>query len=568
MKASATAKKTKAGHKPRPASPEPQLVRLVAIDDIDPSPLNRSARNIDKLVASVREHGVQQPIKVRPKGSRFEIVYGERRYRAAKQVGLKQVPATVEDLTDEEAHELRIVENACREDPHPLEEAEAYEALLAMKDGRGRPLHTADTLAKLVGRSAQYVYARLKLTALVPSMREAFWKGELTTTTAFFVARAVPPALQDEALREMREEFGDVEEVGPFPADDLACFVEQRYLTRLDRAPFSLDDPKLVPEAGACTKCPKRSGNQPRLFTDESAADTCTDIVCLRKKVAAHHERLASEVRAKCGPVLTEQQSNALYQGGRQLPWNSKYVDLDATCFEDPERRTWRRLLGDVCPSPTLATDAAGTPHALVAKADAVASLAAAGVEFVRRREDAGGSLDAQAEDPGNADEERTQASRPPADPAAARAAAELRRATIGNILSAILAAAEARPAEDSTFASLVFDAMIHGGYHDTVADAVKRRGLEREKGATPEAVLTAHASGLQGAALRALVLELAIGRGAYFAWSSRYSERLTAAATAYGIDIAVVENTTAEQVAQRRAERGARKPKKASSGQ
>jgi hypothetical protein len=95
----------------------------------------------------------------------------------------------------------------------------------------------------------------------------------------------------------------------------------------------------------------------------------------------------------------------------------------------------------------------------------------------------------------------------------------------------------------------------------------VKRRGLEREKGATPEAAITAHASGLQGAALRALVLELAIGRGAYFAWSSKYSERLTAAATAYGIDIAAVENTTAEQVAQRRAQRGARKPKKASSG-
>jgi ParB family chromosome partitioning protein len=566
VKASATAKKRKAGRKPQPASPEPLLVRLVAIGDIDPSPVNRSARNIDELVASVRAHGVQQPIKVRPKGSRFEIVYGERRYRAAKQVGLKEIPATVEDLTDEEAHELRIVENACREDPHPLEEAEAYEALLAMKDGRGRPLHSADTLAKLVGRSAQYVYARLKLTALVPSMREAFWKGEFTTTTAFLVARSVPPALQDEALRELREEFEDLEQGEPFPADDLASLIEQRYLTRLDRAPFGLDDPKLLPEAGACAKCPKRSGNQPGLFPDASSADTCTDVVCFRSKVAAHHEWLAGEVRAKGGTVLTEQQSNALYQGGRQLPWNSKYVDLDATCFEDPERRTWRVLLGDVCPSPTLATDASGTPHALVAKADAMAALAAAGVEFVRRREDAG-EPDTDGQDLGDADEERGRASRPPADPAAARAAAELRRATIANILSAIVAAAEARPADDATFASLVFDAMIHGGYHDAVADAVKRRGLERKKGDTAEAVLTGHASGLQGAALRALVLELAIGRGAYFAWSSKYSERLTAAAAAYGIDIAAVEKTTAEQVAQRRAERGARKPKKPSSG-
>jgi ParB family transcriptional regulator, chromosome partitioning protein len=114
VKASATAKNTKPGGKPRPASTDPVTVQLVPIEDIDPSPVNRGARNIDELVASVREHGIQQPIKVRPKGSRFEIVYGERRYRAAKQVGLKQLPATVEDLTDEQAHVLRIVENACR----------------------------------------------------------------------------------------------------------------------------------------------------------------------------------------------------------------------------------------------------------------------------------------------------------------------------------------------------------------------------------------------------------------------------------------------------------------------
>jgi ParB family chromosome partitioning protein len=108
---------------------------------------------------------------------------------------------------------------------------------------------------------------------------------------------------------------------------------------------------------------------------------------------------------------------------------------------------------------------------------------------------------------------------------------------------------------------------MIHGGYHDAVADAVKRRGLEREKGSSPEAVLTAHASELDGGALRALVLELAIGRGAYFAWSSRYSDRLTAAAAAYVVDIGAVEKATADELAQRRAERGARKSKKTAPG-
>lgn len=138
--------------------------------------------------------------------------------------------------------------------------------------------------------------------------------------------------------------------------------------------------------------------------------------------------------------------------------------------------------------------------------------------------------------------------------------------ATIANLLSAIVAAAEARPAEDATFASLVFDAMIHGGYHDAVADAVKRRGLARDKGVTPETALTEHATALSGAGHRALVLELAIGRGAYFAWASKYSDRLTAAAAAYDVDITAVEKKTADAVAERRAERAARKPKKAPS--
>jgi ParB family chromosome partitioning protein len=564
VKATAAAKKPKVVRAPRPATSEPLPVRHVPIDQIDPSPRNRTARNVEDLVESVREHGIQQAVKLRPKGERFEIVYGERRYRAAMAVGLKEVPATVEALSDEEAHELRIVENACREDPHPLEEAEAYEALLAMKDGRGRRMHTADTLAKLVGRSPSYVYTRLKLTALGTGMREAFWKGQLTATTALLVARAVPPALQDEALTALRDELDDPGEGEPFPAEDVADLVEQRYLTRLDRAPFSTGDAKLFPEAGACTKCPKRSGNQPRLFADETAADTCTDLLCFRKKLAAHQERLANEVRASGGAVLTEHQSSTVFQGSRQLPWNSSYVDLDATCFEDPERRTWRRLLGDLCPAQTLASDAGGLPHALVGKAAAVKALAEAGVDFVRRQEPTakGEEANASPATPGA----RAQPSQTPADPAAAKAAAELRRATTTNLLSAVVAAAQTRPPEDSTFARHVLDAMVHGGYHDAVVDAVKRRGLEREKGLAPEAVLKAHAAELDGPGIRALVLELAVGRGAYFAWSSRYSDRLTAAAAAYGIDVAAVEKATEEELEQRRAERGAPKPRKSAS--
>ncbi len=66
-----------------------------------------------RLVTSVREHRIQQPIKARPQGSRFEIVYGERRFLAARKVGLTEIPATVEELSDREAHAIRIVDNIC-----------------------------------------------------------------------------------------------------------------------------------------------------------------------------------------------------------------------------------------------------------------------------------------------------------------------------------------------------------------------------------------------------------------------------------------------------------------------
>ncbi len=103
-------KKTAPARKAPAKRSEPLPVQLIALDKIDPSPLNREPRNVDELVASVREHVVQQPIKLRPLGSRFEIVYGERRLLAAKKANLKEIPATVEELSDEAAHAIRIVE--------------------------------------------------------------------------------------------------------------------------------------------------------------------------------------------------------------------------------------------------------------------------------------------------------------------------------------------------------------------------------------------------------------------------------------------------------------------------
>ena len=556
MSKSSHAKKTRPLKSAPTKQSEPLPVEPVDLDRIDPSPQNRDPGSLDDLIASVRQHGVQQPIKLRPKGDRLEIVYGERRLQAARKIGLTSIPATIEDLSDEEALTLRIVENACRASPHPLDEAESYEQLLAMKNPRGEPSHTVDSLAELVGRSAQYVYARLKLTALGSAMRKTFREGQLTVTTAFLVARAVPLDLQDEALAEFRELFAD-EEGAPFPADELAFHIEQNYLTRLERAPFSLKDAKLLPKAGPCTTCPKRSGNQPGLFDDGIPKDTCSDRTCFRAKLEAHRQNLAANVVTKGGVVLSEPQSNEIYRGAHQLPWNGKHIDVDVPCMEDPSGRTWRKLLGDLCPKLTLATDPRGVPHALALRHAALAALNEAGVDLASIRKDTSAvpreASSREGDDAGNK------------DPAAARAAAELRRATVVSILGAIATAAESRPADDPTFASLILDSMTQGGYHDAIADTVKRLGLTRANGETPDEVLGAHARGLDAKGLRALILELSLARGAYFAWSKAYSERLVAAAAAYSVDIPAIEKRTAEEIEVKRAQRSTRKAPKAS---
>ena len=128
------------------------------------------------LAASIRQLGLAQPILVRPIARdlidnspvRFEVVAGERRFRASHLAGYQTILAVVRDLSDAEALELQVVENLQRADLHPLEEAEGYEVLMKAHD------LSAEQLADKVGKSKAYIYARLKLCALVPFARNEF----------------------------------------------------------------------------------------------------------------------------------------------------------------------------------------------------------------------------------------------------------------------------------------------------------------------------------------------------------------------------------------------------------
>jgi ParB family chromosome partitioning protein len=128
---------------------------------------------LEELAASIREHGVVEPILVRRQGQRYRIVAGERRWRAAQRAGLKEIPALVREATDVQAFELALVENLQRADLNAIEEAEAYQALV---DEHGL---TQEQVAERVGKERSSVANALRLLKLPDDVREAVSEGRL-----------------------------------------------------------------------------------------------------------------------------------------------------------------------------------------------------------------------------------------------------------------------------------------------------------------------------------------------------------------------------------------------------
>jgi ParB family chromosome partitioning protein len=130
---------------------------------------------LEQLAASIREHGVIQPLVLRPMpNGTYQIVAGERRYRASRMAGLLEVPAVVQELTDQEAMELALIENLQREDLNPLEEAQGYQALLD-------EYHlTQEEIAKSVGKSRPVVANALRLLHLPEPVLQYIKEGALS----------------------------------------------------------------------------------------------------------------------------------------------------------------------------------------------------------------------------------------------------------------------------------------------------------------------------------------------------------------------------------------------------
>jgi ParB family chromosome partitioning protein len=299
----------------------------LTLDVIEPSSSNprRHGNKVEdaELMASISTHGILTPLLVRPlpEAGKYQIAAGHRRFEAARKLSLETVPVQVRDMEDQEYLEILHIENLQRHDVHPLDEAIGFKELL---DHGG---YDVTTLSVRIGKSEAYVYQRLKLNDLIKEAQKLFLGDRIGFGHAVILAR-----LDKKQQKEILADHLFSHQDEPVSVRELSDYVRRFLYLDLANVPWALDDAEVVPEAGGCSACPKRTGSNPSLFTDMQH-DICTDRGCFEKKMQAHIQK-----RFDSQPGLL---AFSQYMANHK---KDSPVQTDATC-----RRIWSK--GDRCES-------------------------------------------------------------------------------------------------------------------------------------------------------------------------------------------------------------------------
>lgn len=308
-----------------------------------------------ELVASIGEHGILEDLLVRTHAEGgYELIDGERRWRAGVKAGVSQVPIKVMELDDRAMLEIQLVKTVQRADVHPVEEADGYAELEKMG-------HEVSAIAEKVSKSESYIRETMQLASLTPAAKKFYLDGALSKTGAFKIAR-LPSKPQEAAIADLKRTHRQ-DEKQAFPVRVVDEVVARRYLP-LNKAPFAIKDASLVPAAGACTTCDKNTGRQPEIFADVKTP-TCTDFGCYGSKVEADWKKRAEAAAAAGQAVLSDKVAKSVFT---QLGLASHdYVDLAKTDYDGHQMRPWREILGKDCPPAILARNPhTGEVHELV----------------------------------------------------------------------------------------------------------------------------------------------------------------------------------------------------------
>lgn len=330
-----------------------------------------------------------------------EIIAGVRRWTAARKGELATVPVQVKLLNDQQAREARLKENLQREALSALDEARQYQdALDTGAYGRGATGVVA--LSASVGKSRSHVYARLRLLQLGEAVKAAFLAGKIPHTVAELLATLPGEALQAKALKRVLENgpyaYDDDDDFEEAPAKGGRKTAEQLHREldaketsrrepmsyravkgmlnsdfRLDLkedARWKLDDATLLPAAGACLTCPKRSGTNPGAFPEIKNPNLCTDPDCFgAKRAVADAAELKSHVDRGHKIMTPDERKKAFASdyghGGGWMTASDYVYGLKTGYF-----KTAKELLGKSMPAPTYAVDQNGQVRAFYRKSE------------------------------------------------------------------------------------------------------------------------------------------------------------------------------------------------------
>lgn|GEM_PF-750548 len=289
---------------------------VVPLSEIEPDPNNvRHQADDDKfaeLVESVEERGVLQPILLRPIKSsdenraKYRIIAGERRFRAAKQAKLTEIPACILEIGEGDALDVQLIENIQREDLHPLDEADGLLRLMETEN------LDVPAVAQRLGKKPRYVARMLALTNLIEDARQDLRVGKITLAHALEICR-LAPEVQAEALKACYEDdpiFSHGSRNGASEAGKerlarhvrhLQAWLETHIYLNLKKAPFKKDDSRLREDGLTCIDCPQRTGHNAMLFADIRDEETCLNPGCFKGKIVKLLELKKDEIEKKSG---------------------------------------------------------------------------------------------------------------------------------------------------------------------------------------------------------------------------------------------------------------------------
>lgn len=260
-------------------------ITLVAVANIQPSNYNPRKRfdetGLDELAESIKQQGVLQPITVRPIANtgRYEIVFGERRYRATVIAGSEEIPAIISELSDEEAQEMAVTENLQRKDVTPTEEANAYKQLI--DSGR----HTVETLSVLFGKSENYIRTRLNFSTLIPELAELLDADIITISVASEICRYGEDVQREVYENHLKEGILHHSSWRGRKAKEIAELIEQKFTIDLERYAFDKTE---------CASC-RHNTNNLSLFNDGGCGQ-CANRACLSEMNAAFLKEKAMQI--------------------------------------------------------------------------------------------------------------------------------------------------------------------------------------------------------------------------------------------------------------------------------